>query len=220
MGSVLHVASGASVATRFVDLDTVALLELVRAGDHDAYGELFAALPRLRVLDRPAAQSPPCRRPRRRVVPAHPHRHLARRRSDTGLRPVSRCNPPVCGGRARRAVPRSRARRDDAGRGRAGRHRSSGVDRLSVVARALAAGALVRRRRGHAAPPCRPAPGAADRELVLGASEAGTRRVALRLPDPGGRRGVQRGRPSPPRTADGRCDQCRGRRRHRRRPPA
>jgi DNA-directed RNA polymerase specialized sigma24 family protein len=42
MGSVLLVASGASVATRFVDLDTVALLELVRAGDHDAYGELFA----------------------------------------------------------------------------------------------------------------------------------------------------------------------------------
>ena len=28
-------------ATRFVDLDTVALLELVRAGDYDAYGELY-----------------------------------------------------------------------------------------------------------------------------------------------------------------------------------
>ena len=28
-------------AMRFVGLDTVALIELVRAGDYDAYGELF-----------------------------------------------------------------------------------------------------------------------------------------------------------------------------------
>ena len=33
--------AASTTARRFVGLDTVALLELVRAGDHDAYGELF-----------------------------------------------------------------------------------------------------------------------------------------------------------------------------------